>query len=49
MKTKNDEREIQQAVAVVRGWTWNTGEEWIGDALVEVVATSAYSNLPWMY
>ncbi|SJL07396.1 uncharacterized protein ARMOST_10743 [Armillaria ostoyae] len=41
-------RDIQQAVAVVRGWTWNADEEWIGDALVEVVATSAYDNLPWM-
>ncbi|KAK0221947.1 hypothetical protein IW262DRAFT_1460220 [Armillaria fumosa] len=45
---EDDEREIQQAVAVVRGWTWNAGEEWIGDALAEVVATSAYGNLPWM-
>ncbi|KAK0188144.1 hypothetical protein F5146DRAFT_1062188 [Armillaria mellea] len=45
---EEDEREIQQAVAVVRGWTWNPGEEWIGDALAEVVATSAYGNLPWM-
>ncbi|SJL07395.1 uncharacterized protein ARMOST_10742 [Armillaria ostoyae] len=45
---EDDEREIQQAVAVVRGWTWSAGEEWIGDALAEVVATSAYGNLPWM-
>ncbi|KAK0503898.1 hypothetical protein EDD18DRAFT_1062063 [Armillaria luteobubalina] len=45
---EDDEREIQQAVAAVRGWTWNAGEEWIGDALAEVVATSAYGNLPWM-
>ncbi|KAK0201707.1 hypothetical protein DFS33DRAFT_1349394 [Desarmillaria ectypa] len=42
------EREIQQAVAVVHGWTWNADEEWIGDALAEVVATSAYDELPWM-
>ncbi|KAK0487343.1 hypothetical protein IW261DRAFT_1447375 [Armillaria novae-zelandiae] len=45
---EDDEREIQQAVTIVRGWTWNAGEEWIGDALAEVVATSAYGNLPWM-
>ncbi|KAK0464605.1 uncharacterized protein EV420DRAFT_1517156 [Desarmillaria tabescens] len=42
------EREIQQAVTAVRGWTWNPDEEWIGDALAEVVATSAYDELPWM-
>ncbi|KAG7443083.1 uncharacterized protein BT62DRAFT_935405 [Guyanagaster necrorhizus] len=37
---EESEREIQQAVAVVH-------EEWIGDALAEVVATAAYDTLPW--
>lgn len=44
------ERRISDAVHLVRSWgvdsVWREGEDWIGDALAEIVRTGAIENLP---
>ena len=44
------DRRISEAVHLVRSWSvdnvWREGEEWIGDALSEIVRTGAIEHLP---